>query len=133
MKQLRHTSLLVVFLAATAVSAQGVPAKLQHDRLLFYADETGAIRPVKNVADWAKRRAAILKAMQEVMGPLPVVGERTLLDMKVDDEVDCGSYVRRLISYVAEPGQRVPAYLLVPKALVDDKDKKAPAVLSLHP
>jgi pimeloyl-ACP methyl ester carboxylesterase len=46
--------------------------------------------------------------------------------------VDCGTYVRRLISYVAEPNQRVPAYLLVPKALLQGEGR-APAALSLHP
>ena len=30
--------------------------------------------------------------------------------------MDCGKYLRRLISYASEPGSRVPAYLLVPKA-----------------
>ena len=31
----------------------------------------------------------------------------------------CGSYVRRAITYLAEPGSRVPAYLLIPKAVRD--------------
>src|SRR5262249_46958917 len=117
----------------SVVSAQGVPAKLQHDQLLFYADETGAIHPVKNLADWAKRKASILKAMQTVMGPLPALGERAPLDVKVDEEADGGTYVRRRISSFSESGQRVPASLLVPKTLLDDKGKTAPAVLSLHP
>jgi hypothetical protein len=126
-------SLLLVFLSAPAVSAQGVPERLRHDQLLFYADDGGAIRPVKTVADWARRKASIRKAMQEVMGPLPGKDRRCPLEVKVDEEVDCGTYVRRLISYVAEPGERVPAFLLVPKALLDAKDKTAPAVLGLHP
>jgi dienelactone hydrolase len=51
--------------------------------------------------------------------------------VKIEEEVDCGSFVRRLISYASEPGQRAPAYLLVPKTALSGK--KAPAVLSLHP
>jgi hypothetical protein len=51
--------------------------------------------------------------------------------MKVEEEVDAGSYVRRLITYESEPGSRVPAYLCVPKALLSG-EKKAPAVLCLH-
>jgi dienelactone hydrolase len=52
--------------------------------------------------------------------------------MRIEEEVDAGSYLRRLISYAAEPGSRVPAYLLVPKAALASK-VKAPAVLCLHP
>jgi dienelactone hydrolase len=40
--------------------------------------------------------------------------------------------VRRLVSYAAEPGGRVPAYLLIPKPLLD-AGEPAPAVLCLHP
>jgi dienelactone hydrolase len=45
--------------------------------------------------------------------------------------VDCGSYVRRLIQYRSEPGSRVPAYLLIPKAALNSKTR-FPAVLTLH-
>jgi len=41
------------------------------------------------------------------------------LEVTVEEEVDCGSYVRRFISYTSEPGSRVPAYLLIPKAVLD--------------
>ena len=37
-----------------------------------------------------------------------------------------------LITYASEPGSRVPAYLLIPKAALDGK-KKLPAILALHP
>src|SRR5262249_39729272 len=50
---------------------------------------------------------------------------------KVEEEVDGGTYVRRLLTYASEPGGRVPAYLLIPKDVLDGK-KKAPAVLCLH-
>ena len=53
--------------------------------------------------------------MQEVMGPLPGTEKRVSLDVHLREEVDCGSYVRRLIDYASEPGGRVPAYLLIPK------------------
>ena len=49
--------------------------------------------------------------MQEVMGPLPGTEKRVSLDVRLLEEVDCGSYVRRLIDYASEPGGRVPAYL----------------------
>ncbi|HVJ68067.1 MAG TPA: acetylxylan esterase, partial [Caulifigura sp.] len=55
------------------------------------------------------------------------------LDLKVIEETDRGSYVLRLIEYSSEPGGRVPAYLAVPKSLLGQTGKKAPAVLCLHP
>src|SRR5262249_46464024 len=59
--------------------------------------------------------------------------KRCALAMKDEEpEVDCGKYVRRSITYASEPGCRVPAYLLVPKALLGRKGMRAPAVLCLH-
>jgi dienelactone hydrolase len=46
--------------------------------------------------------------------------------------VDCGTYVRRLISYASEPGSRVPAYLCIPKAALAVNAEPVPAVLCLH-
>ena len=64
------------------------------------------------------------------MGKLPGNEKRCPLDVKVEEEVDCGSHVRRLITYASEPGSRVPAYLLIPKSALEGKP--APAVLCLH-
>ncbi len=125
-------TLLLLPLCADVAHAQAKPNRLDHTNLLLFQD-AGGVHPVKTVADWQKRKAAVLQAMQEVMGPLPGKDRRCPLDMKMEQEVDCGSYVRRLISYASEPGQRVPAYLLVPKTLLREKGKTAPAVLSLHP
>jgi hypothetical protein len=125
-----------VLLAPVLVSAQPdrKPNRLDHTKLLVYEDDGGKVQPVKTIADWEKRRASVLKAMQEVMGPLPEEGRRCPLEVKVEQEEDLGTHVRRLITYQSEPGQRVPAYLLVPKEVVEGKGKvKAPGVLSLHP
>ena len=43
-----------------------------------------------------------------VLGTLPGAAKRCALDVQVDEEVDGGSYVRRLIRYSSEPGGRVP-------------------------
>jgi len=48
------------------------------------------------------------------------------------EEVDCGSYVRRLITYASEPGSRVPAYLCIPKAALAPHALPVPAILCLH-
>jgi dienelactone hydrolase len=105
--------------------------RLPRDNLLVYRGDDGKTRPVKSVEDWARRRAEIVRGMEAVMGKLPGPEKRCPLDPKTVEEVDCGSYVRRLITYASEPGSRVPAYLLIPKSVLDGK-KKAPAVLCLH-
>ena len=105
--------------------------RLDRANLLTYRNAQGEIAPVNSVADWQKRRAEILAGMQVVMGALPGKEKRCPLDMKIDEEVDCGSYVRRFLTYSSEPNARVPAYLLIPKAALNGV-KKFPAVLCLH-
>jgi dienelactone hydrolase len=99
---------------------------------LVFHDRNGAVLPVKSKADWKKRRAEILRGMTAVMGPLPGREKRCPLDLRLEQETDCGSYVRRSVTYAAEPGARVPAYLLIPKAALRAR-KKFPALLALHP
>lgn len=113
----------------SAPDATGSTPRLPRDNLLVYRGPDGTPRPVVATEDWLKRRDEILAGMQAVMGRLPGVEKRCPLDMKVEEEVDCGSYVRRLISYASEPGSRVPAYLLVPKVLLAGEGRRAPAVL----
>jgi acetyl esterase/lipase len=134
-RHLSLTCLLVaisgrVFLAHAAEPAASWP-RLPRDNLLLFHDETGKVTPVRTVDDWARRRTEIVAGMTAVMGPLPGPEKRCPLEMRVDEEVDCGRYVRRLISYASEPGSRVPAYLLVPKAA--EQGERLPAVLCLHP
>jgi dienelactone hydrolase len=127
------------FLAATAPlivaplrAADPPPARLPRDNLLLFRDDAGAPQQVRTVADWAKRRAEIARGVEAVMGKLPGVEKRGKLEPKEEEaEVDCGTYVRRLVTYASEPNSRVPAYLLVPKAVLKG-DKKAPAALCLH-
>jgi dienelactone hydrolase len=108
------------------------PSRLDRNNLLEYHDGRGSVRRVKTVRDWLQRRAEVLRGMQDVMGPLPGPEKRCPLDVQVEQEVQSGSHVRRLITYAAEPGGRVPAYLLIPKSVLRP-GMKAPAVLCLHP
>lgn len=105
--------------------------RLPRDNLLVYRDSNGKPAPVKSVDDWLKRRAEVVRGMEAVMGKLPGEAKRCPLDMKIEEEFDGDTYVRRLITYASEPGGRVPAYLLIPKDVLAGK-KKAPAVLCLH-
>jgi len=101
--------------------------------LLEYPDAGGTWHPVRTPADWARRRRAILDAVQTIMGPVPGAEKRCPLDVQVREEVDAGTYVRRAITYASEPGSRVPAYLLIPKRLLSEPHATAPAILCLHP
>ena len=121
---------MVLLFSVLAASFGLRGAELQRTNLLEYADEQGRVLVVRSVSDWQKRRAAVLAAMQTVMGPLPGKEKRCALDMKVEEETDRGTYVLRKISYSSEPDGRVPAYLLIPKAAL--AGKKSLAVLGLH-
>jgi len=97
-------------------------------RLLVVRDEEGRERPVRTAADWARRREHILAAMQQVMGPLPDDRRKVPLDVKYTAEVKTAHYVRKKLTYAAEKGDRVPAWLLIP----NERKGKLPAVLCLH-
>jgi hypothetical protein len=107
-------------------------ARLPRENLLVYRGDDGEPKDVRSVADWLRRREEILAGMQAVMGRLPGSEKRCPLAMKVESDVDCGTYVRRFISYASEPGSRVPAYLLVPKAVLRGEARPVPAILCLH-
>ena len=109
-------------------AAAAPPFYADHTQLLVTLDEQGAKHPVRTADDWLVRRKQILANMQLVMGPLPDRSKLAPLDVRVIEEVDCGEYVRKAISFVSEGDDRVPAYLLMPKGLAG----KAPAMLCLH-
>ncbi len=106
--------------------------RLPRTNLLVYHTADGAIAGVKSKRDWEKRRPEILKACQQVMGPLPGKEKRCALDVQVESEKYQGRYLERLITYASEPHSRVPAYLLIPKEALRSK-RKFPAILALHP
>lgn len=113
--------------AATANAADG----LSRTNLLQFVTAEGVVREVRSTNDWNLRRQSVLTAMQRVMGPFPGAEKRCALDVRVEEEVDCGDYVRRFVSYASEPGSRVPAYLLVPKQVLNSPGK-VPGILALH-
>lgn len=82
--------------------------------------------------EWKLRRAEIVSGMQSVMGPFPGEDRRVELDVRVEEQIDMGSYVRRLITLQSEPDCRTPAYLCIPKRALSGQEK-VPAVLCLHP
>lgn len=75
--------------------------------------------------DWDRRR--ILENMQLVMGPLPARARRAPR-IRVVEETRGEKYILRKITYEAEPGDQIPAYLLIPV----DRHGRLPAALCLH-
>ena len=100
-----HTSSCVLAVLALAISS-------------VFGDEADSSRP------------HLLARMEQVMGKFPRPEQRCELDVKVTEEVDCGDYVRKFLTYQSEPGARVPAYVLVPKKL--PVRGKPIGVLTLH-
>lgn len=77
-------------------------------------------------ASWRKVRRRILEGLFKVFGQFPE--EKVPLDPQVLSETDCGSYLRRKISIQVQRGDRMPAYLLIPK----DRKGRLPAVICFY-
>ena len=73
-------------------------------------------------------RRQVLERMEQVMGPLPDRSGAGPVEMQVAEEADLGDVLRRKVAYVAEPGDPVPAYLMVPKNI----SGPSPAMMCLH-
>lgn len=108
--------------------------RLPRAELLQFHREDGTVGEARTPEQWALRRAEIKRGVESILGVLPGEEKRCPLEVRVEEEVDCGSFVRRLVSYASEPGCRVPAYLCIPKKLLEANAqvKTAPAVLCLH-
>lgn len=99
-----------------------------HRNPLQIRDAQGQLRDAATPAEWAWRRARILQNVQVVMGPLPGPERRVPLDVRIEKEESTPRYRRVKLTFAAEPGDRVPAYLLVPHGT----DARCPAALCLH-
>jgi dienelactone hydrolase len=117
-------------LAATVARAAEPKTPVYRDqtRLLVYLDAEGKEHAITRAADWPRRRAHILANLQRVMGELPGEKARVPLAVEVTETVRTADYVRKKLTYAAEKGDRVPAYLLVPLR----RKGRLPAVLCLH-
>lgn len=79
-------------------------------------------------AKWPRHRERILKGVDKVFGPMPA--EKAPLDARVISEEDCGRYLRRKVSIQVQPGDRMPAYVLVPKGL--KRGTRVPAIVCFY-
>lgn len=118
---------MIHFLLAALFFAQA-PADVPNRDLLKWTDSAGKSQQVSDRRDWPKRRTQILEAMQKVMGKLPASSTEPL-DVRIEMTETLDTVFRRKISFVAEKGDRVPAYLIIPR---EDLPRPHPAVLCLH-
>jgi dienelactone hydrolase len=112
-----------------SVAGSAIEAKDYDPRdLSYYLDSTGKRCEVRTPSDWGRRRVDILRNMEKVMGTFPDPSQRVPLEWNVDSEEPTAHYLRRKITFAVEPGDRVPAWLLIPN------DLRAPtaAMLCLH-
>ena len=99
-----------------------------HAQLHVVSDDRGNPQPVTTPHDWARRRQHILAGMERAMGSLPDTTQRVPLAMQVHETSQLTHYQRVTISFASEPGDRVPALLLIPR----DRTQRRPAMLCLH-
>jgi hypothetical protein len=76
--------------------------------------------------EWPVRRETLKRMLTEFLGTPPA--QKSPLAPKILEEAELDTYTRRRLVYQTEPGEFVPAYLLIPRNLKG----RAPAVLCPH-
>lgn len=65
------------------------------------------------------------KTLIKLIGPFPT---KVDLNVEIHESTDCGAFIREKVEYSAEAGDRIPAYILIPKNL----KSYAPAIFCYH-
>ncbi len=116
---------------AAAIGARADAQALEYpdkQDLLYYLDAAGVRHPVRSRADWAKRRQHIVERLELVMGTPPAPAHRPTHSMTEVEKT--ATHTRFRLTYEAEPGDTVPAWLCVPTGA--SPGRKRPAMLCLH-
>ncbi len=129
----RFTATLAAAIAMTMLAnalLADPPPYAGHQDLSYYLDDQGQRHAVEDKATWAKRRAHVLAGLEATMGPLPRPKHKLPLDVKIIDEQQVGTILRRKLTYHTDSAeQTVLAWLLLPER---KNATKLPAVLCLH-
>ncbi|MFN6164411.1 MAG: alpha/beta hydrolase family protein [Planctomycetota bacterium] len=89
-----------------------------------------SLLPSMKSEDWPERRRAIIDGMERVMGKLPSRAQLPEVTAQILSQDDSDPDVRvQSIRFESEPGNWVPAYLLIP---INPPRRPMPAVLCLH-
>lgn len=113
-----------------AAAPDPAPPRLPRDQPLLYRTRSGAIRAARSPAEWQSRLREIRAAFDAIAGPDPRPHPGAPPSFTIEEETDCGEYVRRRITFTADPGGGVPAWLLVPRKALEGH--RCPAALCLH-
>ena len=139
---MKKTCLLVPFIVGILIwglfsvttFGQGTPPTWLKDIQVPPA-ETGTVTPLgkfDTVTEWENRRAGLRKEWIEYLGPMASIREKgkqyTPPPFEILEEVELDSIVRKKILYTTEPGQKVRAYLMMPKKI----ETPCPAVVVFH-
>ncbi len=105
--------------------------KLNRRRFLCGMMASSFVQPpqaeIRSRREWEAAREKTLAGMQEAMGLLPA-DRRSPLGLVRQAVEETPHFTRTRITYLGEPGDPVPAWLLVPRNL----RRRAPAMLCLH-
>lgn len=108
-----------IWIVGRALSPEEIAADYEHKKHRYRPAPPGRAVAVREMFSRPPAeppefdRAQIDAEMRKLLGPLPE--ERVPLEPQVHSEDDCGTYIRRKISIQVQPGDRMPAYLLIPK------------------
>ena len=101
--------------------------------LTYLIDDAGQRGAIAAPSDWNQRRAQIVAAVEEVMGPLPRPAVPQPLEVEVLEEVVEDDLIRRKLAYHTDRSdQRVTAWLLLPRNAATEERQSLPAILCLH-
>jgi hypothetical protein len=100
----------------------------QPEKLRPMYEHPGAKPLAADAVAWARDRDGILAEWKKLVGPMPEVAPP--LDARTLAETDCGSYVRRKVSIQVQPNDRMPCWLLIPKAL--PAGGRTPAIICFY-
>lgn len=112
-----------------------LPESITHDQFKTMTVKEGAelvTIPLDSALALGQRREQILRQLELVMGELPDSHRRTALDVQIISAEQLARYTRIKLSYSPELGDRVPAWLLIPKQEAAS-DAQRPGMLCLHP
>ncbi|MFA5863252.1 MAG: acetylxylan esterase [Phycisphaerae bacterium] len=86
------------------------------------------VENARSVDEWTVKASALREIFTLMLGK-PPEKYSCPLDPRIEDEIDQGTYMKRIVSYNVGPAERIRAYVLIPH----NKPFPRPAVLTIHP
>lgn len=107
---------------------KALPSYADHIDTSYYI-VGGERRPIGTPLEHGIRRQHALLQMEQAMGEFPEPSLRCDLNIQVESVDEVEKYHRIKLTYEPDPGDRVPAFLLIPREIKEP----ASALLCLHP